>query len=270
MESKVEKTKQSVPKDNFWERMTRYWWLMPLALLLFFFIDTLLVFISEYYMWAYDVGLVMEWITILAILAVGVLTIIIIVRDFIRKSYKHAVICLLVSVLGVVVLYAWSCYYGKVAGSTPTYYAEKHPIPPDLEYNIPEDIPCYVSLPNRDSIVTECDTNSWLMLYGNTGLYYWDFYYPALPDGILYLRLFEVTKNEPLSYEQIKTKTKTYVSNHTAFGHIKHNQEYLFTIYEGDFERYYAARVEVWHRDTVTHQERKLVEKIYRVDGWMR
>ena len=108
------------------------------------------------------------------------------------------------------------------------------------------------------------------MLYGNLACYDWDFYYPALPDGILYLRLFEVTKNEPLSYEQIKKETKTYVSNHTAFGHIEHNQGKGFTIYEGDFERYYAARVEVWHRDTLKHQERKLVEKIYRVDGYNR
>ena len=61
-----------------------------------------------------------------------------------------------------------------------------------------------------------------------------------------------------------------YVSNHTAFGHIEHNQGTGFTIYEGDFEHYYAARVEVWHRDAATHQERKLAEKIYRVDGWMR
>ena len=100
------------------------------------------------------------------------------------------------------------------------YYAEKHPIPPDLEYSIPGNLPWDESFPNRDSIVTECDTNSWLMLYGNLACYDWDFYYPALPDGILYLRLFEVTKNEPLSYEQIKKETKTYVSNHTAFGHI--------------------------------------------------
>ena len=221
-------------------------------------------------MWAYDVGLVMEWITILAILAVGVLTIIIIVRDFIIKRYDHAVMCLLVSMLGVVVVYAWLFFYGMAAGSAPTYYAEKHPIPPDLEYNIPSIIPWGEVIPNRDSAVTECDTNSWLILYGGAGMYDWDFYYPALPDGILYLRLFEVTKNEPLTYEQIKIRTTTYVSNHTAFGQIEHNQGDGFTIYEGDFERYYAARVEVWHRDTMTHQERKLVEKIYRVDGWMR
>ena len=255
---------------QFWERMTRYWWRLPLVVLLLLFIDTMLLSASEDHIWPYYVGLVMEWITMLAVVAVGVITVVIIVRDFKMKRYRHAVTCLLASLLGVVVLFAWSFFYGMAAQSAPTYYAERHPIPSDLEYSTPGNIPWGESLPNRDSTVTEYDTNSWLMLYGNLGLYDWDFYYPALPDGFLYLRLYEVTKNEPLSYEQIKKRTKTYVSNHTAFGRIEHNQGTGFTIYEGDFEHYYAARVEVWHRDAATHQERKLAEKIYRVDGWMR
>ena len=43
-----------------------------------------------------------------------------------------------------------------------------------------------------------------------------------------------------------------------------------FTIYEGDFGDYYAARVEVWFRDSTSGAERKLMEKVYRVEGWMR
>ena len=33
---------------------------------------------------------------------------------------------------------------------------------------------------------------------------------------------------------------------------------------------YYAARIEVWHRNAETKQEMKLLEKVYRVEGWMR
>lgn len=43
-----------------------------------------------------------------------------------------------------------------------------------------------------------------------------------------------------------------------------------FTIYEGDWGDYYAARIEVWHKDAQTGMERKLMEKVYRVEGWMR
>lgn len=43
-----------------------------------------------------------------------------------------------------------------------------------------------------------------------------------------------------------------------------------FTIYEGDWGDYYAARIEVWHKDAATGEETKLCEKTYRVEGWMR
>ena len=62
------------------------------------------------------------------------------------------------------------------AQSSLSYYAEHHPIPSDLEYNIPEYSFWNEPLPNRDSTVTENDTNSWLILYGGLGAYDWDFY----------------------------------------------------------------------------------------------
>lgn len=270
MESQTEATGYSTRKNTFWERITRYWWQLSLIVLLVLFVDIALFFASNNHICFYYAGLVMDWITVLTVITFGVITVATIVRHFKMKYYWQAFSCLLGSLLGLVVFFVWLFIYGMAAQSSLSYYAEHHPIPSDLEYNIPEYSFWNEPLPNRDSTVTESDTNSWLILYGGLGAYDWDFYYPALPDGILYLRLFEVTENEPLSYEQIKRRTETYVANHNAFGHIEHNQGTGFTIYEGDFEHYYAARVEVWHRDTSTQQERKLIEKIYRVDGWMR
>jgi len=43
-----------------------------------------------------------------------------------------------------------------------------------------------------------------------------------------------------------------------------------FMLYEGDFNEYYAVRVEAWHRDSLSGTETKLLEKPYRLDGWMR
>lgn len=272
--TKVDATKQPTEKENFWDRISRRLWQLPLVVLFFLFIDVVLLFASEEHIGFYYASLVMEGITPLIVLASIVIITVVIVRDFKAKRYKHAVACIVASLVGMVLLFVMMGIYGLAVQSFPTYYAEQHPIPSDLEYSVPEENQCDAFLggilPNRDSTVSELDTNSWLMLYGNCGAYDWDFYYPALPDGMLYLRLFEYTKNEPLSYEQIKRRTTTYVVDHTAFGHINHNQGNGFTIYEGDFECYYAARVEVWHRDTVTHQEQKLMEKVFRVDGWMR
>ena len=58
------------------------------------------------------------------------------------------------------------------------------------------------------------------------------------------------------------------VKDHNEFGTVVDKQQ--FTIYEGDWGDYYAARIEVWHQDANTGEETKLMEKTYRVDGWMR
>jgi hypothetical protein len=44
-----------------------------------------------------------------------------------------------------------------------------------------------------------------------------------------------------------------------------------FTIYEGDWDKYYVARFELWYKplDT-TKDEMKLLEKNYLIDGWTR
>ena len=66
-----------------------------------------------------------------------------------------------------------------------------------------------------------------------------------------------------MSHLIVQNLTKT-VGDKTLFQNIE------FTIYEGDWEDYYAARIEVWHKDASTQKETKLLEKVYRVDGWMR
>ena len=58
------------------------------------------------------------------------------------------------------------------------------------------------------------------------------------------------------------------VKGHTEFGLVADKQQ--FSIYEGDWGDYYAARIEVWHKDASTGVETKLLEKTYRVEGWMR
>lgn len=256
-------------RQDFWERMARYWWQLPLTLLLVCFVDMVLLFVSEDCQWAYYAGTAMEWVTMLGALAFVVVTVIVVVKDFKRKEKGRAVATIVGLAVSMVLFDIWMLLYGLVAQSAPTYYAERHPIPSDMECNEPLHLEWGARIPDNDSVVSEDDPDGWLTLYGELGGYYWDFYYTALPDGVLFLRLFEATKNEPLSAEQIAYRTETAVKDHTAFGHIEHNEGNGFTIYEGDFEHYYAARVEVWHRDQ-SGKETKLMEKIYRVDGWMR
>ena len=43
-----------------------------------------------------------------------------------------------------------------------------------------------------------------------------------------------------------------------------------FTIYEGDWGKPYAARFEVWFRPDMAKTERKLAERIFKIEGWQR
>jgi hypothetical protein len=99
-------------------------------------------------------------------------------------------------------------------------------------------------------------------------MYKYDFYYGPLPAGDIYLRCFEVTKNIPLSEDRLTESSRVNIGSTTSFTKLANKQE--FTIYEGDWGDYYAARIEVWYKNAATKQEKKLHEKVYRVEGWMR
>lgn len=85
-------------------------------------------------------------------------------------------------------------------------------------------------------------------------------------DGEVYLRAYEVTKGTRLSAERIKQRTieKVVGAGEKIIGIGKE-----FTIYEGDWDKYYAARIEIWFIPANGGKPRKLKEKLFRVQGWM-
>ena len=144
-------------------------------------------------------------------------------------------------------------------------FGKNHPIPDGLEYDIPK-TESDSAAPNVESLQETDYLQLWNGLQG--GIYKYSFYYPALPDGEVYLRCFEVTENIELSASRLKEASTALVINHKEFGPIVERQQ--FVIYEGDWDDYYAARIEVWFKDGSTKEETKLMEKIYQVEGWMR
>lgn len=149
-------------------------------------------------------------------------------------------------------------------GPSSDSFGKDHPIPEGMAYEIPlqEDAP----VPGIDSL----NVDSYLQLRNGIqgGIYLYSFSYPALPDGEVFLRCYEATENIELSASRLKEASTVEVKNHKCFGPVVEGQQ--FSIYEGDWDDYYAARVEVWHYDASTGKETKLLEKNYRVEGWMR
>ena len=134
----------------------------------------------------------------------------------------------------------------------------------DAENTIPmqENTP----VPAVDSLSKDSYLQLWNGFQG--GLYNYSLYYPALPDGEVFLRCFEATENIELSASRLREASTVEVKDHAGFGWVAQKQ--MFTIYEGDWEDYYAARIEVWHKNGSSGEETKLLEKTYRVEGWMR
>ena len=150
------------------------------------------------------------------------------------------------------------------AGSQPDSFGKDHPIPEEMNCFLP--MPEDMMEPGVDSLSEDTYLHLWNGIQG--GIYEYSFYYPALPDGELYLRCYEATENIELSASRLRKASTVTVKDHTAFGIVADKQQ--FTIYEGDWEDYYAARIEVWHKNANTGAETKLLEEVYRVEGWMR
>ena len=160
-----------------------------------------------------------------------------------------------------------------VSMSSPDGFGRSHPIPRDLQYDIPlkSSDPFIYESTDETAQVDSTDSNTWLQIWDNPGqggIYKYDFHYGTLPAGEIFLKCYEVTDNYRLSEERLTEASKVEIPANSSFSKIVGKQEFI--IYEGDFGDYYAARIEVWFRDVETGAERKLLEKIYRVDGWMR
>ena len=183
-----------------------------------------------------------------------------------KKSFfsKYWWIILIAVLVCIAVVYYAAVGLLAFGGSQPDSFGKDHPIPEGLAYDIPmsEDTPVVAV----DSLAQESYLQLWNGIQG--GIYEYSLYYPALLDGEVYLRCFEATENIELSASRLHEASTVEVKNHNGFGLVAQRQ--MFTIYEGDWDDYYAARIEVWHRDASTGKETKLLEKTYRVEGWMR
>lgn len=144
-------------------------------------------------------------------------------------------------------------------------FGRRHPIPEGMTYSIP-----LAEERHETERADSLDNGPYLQIRNDFqgGMYLYDFHYGALPAGEIFLKCYEVTENIPLSADRIPEKSKVSIEGSSSFAKLVDKQG--FTIYEGDWGDYYAARIEVWHRDAETQYEQKLYEKVFRVEGWMR
>lgn len=187
------------------------------------------------------------------------------IKKYIVKFFWALSVAIVILIVGVIIEIAVSLH--AAFGPDNSDFGKRHAIPAGLEYNEPMELRDSVLAAPADSL----DIDNFLQIYNDFqgGIYLYDFHYTALPAGEIFLRCYEATENIPLSPKVIPAKSKVEIAaTDYSFTQLVNKQE--FTIYEGAWGDYYAARIEVWHRSATTGKEIKLMEKIYRVEGWQR
>ena len=240
-------------KRNFF---VKFWWIFPIVNL----VSALLIVPSaNHNLWGLTSALFIVFVVLLVVQGI------IFIYCLCKQEWWHSVGSAIGCIVCFIAFYIISFIYLIVSSSQPDPFGKEHPIPEGMEYEIPlnENAPVEVIVDGFSE--KEC-LQVWNDFQG--GLYQYSFYYPELPDGDVFLRCFEVTENIELSTSRLRKASTVKVIDHTEFGMIADKQN--FTIYEGDWGDYYAARIEVWYKNARTGKETKLLEKIYRVEGWMR
>lgn len=139
-------------------------------------------------------------------------------------------------------------------------------IPTDIQIENPINMDSYA---RPDSILKLNKTQPDLVLYNSDqpGMYEYDFWTNKIESGTIYLKAFEITQDEELSTDNLKKDSKISIDN--SSDSIVRFSSTRFTIYEGDWGKFYAARFEVWFKPTTGGQERKLFQKNFKIEGWM-
>ena len=273
---------------KFSEWLVRYWWIWPVACIVF----TIVSLIPNLFPPKIDAIIDKSGLFIVLFLLLMQLISFIFIRK--KQEKGKASGCVAAGIIWLAIFLSFSFFYSLWSQSQPTGYAASHPIPEGLEYNIPLQeirvvdgdtvVPVLgIELRGTDTMyyrkgwqkhtpptIDKENEQTWLQIWNSFqgGIYKYSFYYPELLSGTIYLRCFEVSKNEELSAKRLKEATSVDFHRHNKFGKIVDMQE--FTIYEGDWGDYYAVRVEVWYHDPGKKEDRMLMSKIYRMEGWMR
>lgn len=249
----------------------KFWYVLPILMIVFMLILWALL-LNEPTVWEKVVGILL----LLTMISLPVSWVVLLIDN---KWGKALISFLATVVIGCVLGFFmfFSLLLDAMFNPHPDTFGKAHPIPEGLAYNLPlqryhwdDSLAASVYVDPDSVVVDTLNADSYLQIWNGSqgGIYNYDFYYGPLPAGEIYLKCYEVTENIPLSETRLTKASCVKFDTTTSFSKLADKQR--FTIYEGDWFDYYAARIEVWYKNAATKEEKKLAEKVYRVEGWMR
>ncbi len=147
---------------------------------------------------------------------------------------------------------------------------DKVKIPKRMKFKVPNPKPEELHYENYigfelDSIKKEGD---FVLVEGfQPGLYSYEIGLKNIEKGAIYLKAYEVSTNHQLSAERLYKESLLEVETKDFKKYVSDGE---FLIQEGKNHRQYLARFEVWHKGYNDKPEKKIAEKIYKIEGWER
>ena len=199
-----------------------------------------------------------------ALLASGLFGII----RIIKKKYKTGILQIaLTGIMGFIGLYFISIFLMFYPYD---FYADSLEIPENIEINIPKgETFGYSETTDLEPIHIPKENDFELYNSFQPGLYTYDIWLSKIDSGKIYLKAYEITKNDRLSEYGLRMRSEIIVG-HSNDSLFKYETTDHFTIYEGDWGKPYVARFEVWYKKNDSSKEIKLLEKNYKIEGWQR
>ncbi|PZF71439.1 hypothetical protein DN068_19315 [Taibaiella soli] len=190
-----------------------------------------------------------------------------IIYQLVKRQFKKSLLSFGALIVGMVMIAVISIMAFLKEQFSPDHYADKLIIPHNITINIPS-----------DTTFSPSDILSDFQLYkgGQRGFYNYAIWIKNIEKGYCYLKAFEITHNDPLSAKELKADSRIDVFNpsdttiHLGMGLNKYGGPKNFIIYEGDWGKFYAARFELWFVPANGAPERKIAEKNFKIEGWMR
>ncbi|MFN0201978.1 MAG: hypothetical protein ACKVTZ_10685 [Bacteroidia bacterium] len=179
-----------------------------------------------------------------------------------KKEYLKGIlqigITMILSFLGLSILSFVMSYYPY------DYYSDHLEIP----LNIKLEKPLNADSKEEKNATIHLETKNHTFILFNSsqpGMYTYHVWLKPKEKGFIYLKAYEITKNDRLSESRLMRASKIEIDSLEL---KLHSNE--FTIYEGDWGKPYSARIELWFVPKEGAQEYMLLSKNYLIEGWMR
>lgn len=249
--------------NTIFQTLTQKWYLPILTTLLLGLLPIFTIYIHCQIVYISNIGL-----TVLSLIfstSIGIYTLV-------KNDIKFGIIQTSLSLITGLILII---YLPIVLLLNPyDYFATNLKIPTNIELNIPQiktEVKNNKNIAYLDSEFENKHKNTKsidfeLFSKKEKGIYYYNVWYKADRKGKLFLKAFELTQNKELSHFPIFHSP--IIIDTISNNYKKYYPRRTFIIKEGDKNEFYAARFELWFEPFDKSKSIKLMEKIYKIEGW--